>query len=1165
MKKICYIFVTVLTIMSMLATSVFAQVDGDLDMSEDVVKPQYTISVDTVGSGAATVSSETAYSGSTVTLTATPYTNAEFIGWYLDDALCSTGKTYTVTVSKDACYTAKFTRENLLADKNTADYWSSNSHTTFANSTLSCYGGSAVQFTTMVGYQAQYYCLALKPNTDYQLQLSIKSGKGLSRLAILNNTATFLDASGGGAASNYIDALHLMAFADSDIDVSGWTDYVLSFTTNESTNETDTYYLYLQFSGTTYSSSVGNTAYISDLSLMDMTVNYENEYDAHFRDSSNWAAGSSTYDANHSTQVKGYSGFQNCSWATATTSFAYTNNDKGLPSVAVAAKYQMPHVFLPTLQANTDYTISFSYMTVDTSNTSCPIQMVGLFAPTVENARFDGFALDGDNGFLGLYGSNYAYSSANGIYAENVALSTENHITGATRGTWYTVSFSFHSGDLTDLALVFLFAGSSPVYFDNFTITEYPTTAYNKAAALRKAGKGTNITKNGMRIYNRISKKYIEDNNIVEFGGLARNTQQLSGAELTLENLGTISPGVAYENSQPVAIWQETDDAYIYTIYLTGISSKNFGADYTMRTYAKDANGNVYYGGEVNLAVFDVAWSIDQGYSENGTEQTENDILAFEAFAKGNDNYAKYTDWLVENSKRGGELSGVKGASFVTVNAENGYAYSSGDQNGGSVLTDSAVKFVSSPKVNGASFLGWYNGDTLVSSEPSFTYTVTEDITLTAKYDNTSAPADTTDEAGIKTAIETNGYYEPYFKKTIINTGNNARLKAVYNKLLAGEDITVVGFGGSITQGAGTSSGNSYGQLVCNMLDEMGSGTVTYINKGIGATTSVYGVGRMGKAVIDSQPDLVLLDFTINDQFVADYAYSYEALVRELAENEIATIAIMFGQRQYYTTNGIKKERNLRDMHLPSLIYYGIPTIDYYHPLWDYLDSNGDEVNTSADILQWGSDQTGLWSDYIHPNTNGHRLAANAIVYYIENIAANSTDIAEQLPTELFYAKSNYYVGSVSYQSDGDLAITGEGYKSITATTADPNGGTASANWKPWQINKGGYIEFTVSKAKSLSLIRANSVSQRSANIYVNGVLLKTDTPQNSGYTDNDPLPWVSQLFYFDGTKDVTFRIECTSDTPYIIHNLQFAIGEQQNYIFYLSLIWRRLKCLKLA
>ena len=1144
MKKICYILISIFTMLSILATNVFA-VDNDLDMSEDIVKPQYTISVSTVGSGAATASSEKVYVGDTVTLTATPYTSAEFVGWYLEDSLCSTERTYSITVTKTADYTAKFTRENLLEDKNTAEYWSSNGHTTFAKSVNSCYGGSAVQFTNMVGYQAQYYSLALQPNTDYQLQLSIKAGKGLVRLAILNDTAIFMDAaSGGGVASNYIDALHKMAFPDSDVNVSEWTDYVLSFTTNETVNQTDTYYLYLQFTGTTTSSDIGNTAYVSDLSLMNMSVDYENEYDAHFRNPSNWGFGSSTYDENHSTQVKGYSGFVECSWATATTTFAYTNNDKGLPAVAVSSKYQMPHVFLPKLEANTDYKISFSYMTMDTSTTACPIQMVGLFAPTVQGARFDGFALDGDNGFLGLAGSNYAYSSANGVYDEKSALSADNHITGATHGVWYTVSFSFHSGDFVDLALVFLFAGSSPVYFDNFTVTEYPTTAYNQVAALRKAGVGTDINKNGMRIYNRISKRYIEENNIVEFGGLARGAEQLSGAELTLENLGTLSPGVAYKNSQPIAIWEETDDAYIYTIYLTNISNKNYGKDYTMRTYAKDADGNIYYGSEVNLAIFNVAWSIDQGYSESGSAQSENDILAFEAFAKGNDEYANYTAWLVAEGKRGGELSGIKGASFVTVTAENGYAYSSGDQNNGAVLTDSTVRFVSSPKVMSANFLGWYIGDELISNEPSFNYTVTGDVTLIAKYDDTAAAGDTTDAAGIKTAILTNGYYEPFFKNSIINTGNNARLKAVYDKLIAGEDITIVGFGGSITQGAGTTSGKSYGEVVCKMLDELGTGKVTYINKGIGATTSVYGVGRMGKAVIENNPDLVLLDFTINDQYVADYAYSYEALVRELAEHEIATIAIMFGQRQYYTTSGIKKERNLRDMHLPSLIYYGIPTIDYYHPLWNYLDSNNDGVNTTADILQWGADETGLWSDYIHPNTNGHRLAANAIVYYIKNIVAFSNDSAEPLPTELFFDNSNYYIGSVSYQSDGDLLIKGEGYECITATTADPNGGTASANWKPWLINKGGYIEFTVSKAKSLSLIRANSNTQRSANIYVNGVLLKTDRPQNTGYTDNDPLPWVSQLLYFDGTKDITFRIECTSDMPYIIHNLQFAIGE---------------------
>ena len=103
---------------------------------------------------------------------------------------------------------------------------------------------------------------------------------------------------------------------------------------------------------------------------------------------------------------------------------------------------------------------------------------------------------------------------------------------------------------------------------------------------------------------------------------------------------------------------------------------------------------------------------------------------------------------------------------------------------------------------------------------------------------------------------------------------------------------------------------------------------------------------------------------------------------------------------------------------------------------------------------------------------------------------------------------------------------------------------TSSATWKPWKIEKDGYIEFTVKKCKSFSYIRAASATRRSAEIYVNGALYNTDVAQSASYADSKPLAWMSSFYYFDGSRDITFRIKCTSDTPFIIYDLQFAAGE---------------------
>ena len=98
------------------------------------------------------------------------------------------------------------------------------------------------------------------------------------------------------------------------------------------------------------------------------------------------------------------------------------------------------------------------------------------------------------------------------------------------------------------------------------------------------------------------------------------------------------------------------------------------------------------------------------------------------------------------------------------------------------------------------------------------------------------------------------------------NAGNRVRLSNVIKKLQAGEDVTVVYLGGSITQG--TSAGNDlcYARLTNNWLEEkFPDANITYVNAGIGATGSYIGVHRADKDVLSHDPDLIFIDFSVND------------------------------------------------------------------------------------------------------------------------------------------------------------------------------------------------------------------------------------------------------------------------------------------------------------
>ncbi len=95
-------------------------VTGGSDVTDPVVPTTYTVSVqsDPATSGNAYVngsSTATVEAGSTVTLTATPYSgDYKFDGWYLNGTLVNTNSPYNPTVTSNVAYVARFSKETAV-------------------------------------------------------------------------------------------------------------------------------------------------------------------------------------------------------------------------------------------------------------------------------------------------------------------------------------------------------------------------------------------------------------------------------------------------------------------------------------------------------------------------------------------------------------------------------------------------------------------------------------------------------------------------------------------------------------------------------------------------------------------------------------------------------------------------------------------------------------------------------------------------------------------------------------------------------------------------------------------------------------------------------------------------------------------------------------------
>ena len=145
-----------------------------------------------------------------------------------------------------------------------------------------------------------------------------------------------------------------------------------------------------------------------------------------------------------------------------------TGGDK---MIRIKALHQFVSIYIPDLQSNTDYTISFSYYSPERyKDNNYIIGYMGIFAPDVANAslQYPG------NGYLNLVSHSDAYTSSDGVFANRTRDSRTTK--GIEEKTWNHVELKFNSGKFKNIALVirpfaeqlllndFVFA---PDYFEN--------------------------------------------------------------------------------------------------------------------------------------------------------------------------------------------------------------------------------------------------------------------------------------------------------------------------------------------------------------------------------------------------------------------------------------------------------------------------------------------------------------------------------------------------------------------------------------------------------------------------------------------------------------------------------------------------------------------------
>lgn len=223
---------------------------------------------------------------------------------------------------------------------------------------------------------------------------------------------------------------------------------------------------------------------------------------------------------------------------------------------------------------------------------------------------------------------------------------------------------------------------------------------------------------------------------------------------------------------------------------------------------------------------------------------------------------------------------------------------------------------------------------------------------------------------------------------------NITRLKNLMKRAANGESLVIGFLGGSITQGSLSSTPKTcYAYLVYEWWKKsFPNAAFSFVNGGIGGTTSHYGGARAWKDVLCYRPDIVTVDFSVNDDANEFFEETYEGTLRRLLAAPSAPAVVVLNN-VFYDTG-----KNAQNYHNRIADHYGIPHVSIKDTVYPDVES-GKIVR--ADITP----------DNLHPNDKGHRLVADEICKLLDSIKAEMEE--ETIAGENIEGKSTKTEASV--------------------------------------------------------------------------------------------------------------------------------------------------------
>ena len=203
---------------------------------------------------------------------------------------------------------------------------------------------------------------------------------------------------------------------------------------------------------------------------------------------------------------------------------------------------------------------------------------------------------------------------------------------------------------------------------------------------------------------------------------------------------------------------------------------------------------------------------------------------------------------------------------------------------------------------------------------------------------------------------------QQFYQNAILQMGNTTRLREKIAKAQRGENVRLAYIGGSITEGGRTDT-CYVSRSAKYFADTFGTGNnVKFTNAGMSGTSSVVGLMRADHDILAEKPDVIFIEFSVNDHPGESYEKGFEGLVRKCLtqEQEPAVIILI---------NRAKGGYSMQEQMAKVGKHYDIPVISMDNALTKAFDSGLLKIED-------------YFTDNYHPHAEGFKLISDSIAYF---------------------------------------------------------------------------------------------------------------------------------------------------------------------------------------